>query len=37
MHVERTGKARADLLQVEIGARQKHRAGLLHQGQNFGF
>jgi hypothetical protein len=37
VHVERTGKARADLIQVEIGARQKHRDGLLHQGQNFGF
>ena len=37
VHVQGTGEARADLLQLEIGVGQKHRLVLLHQGQDLGF
>jgi hypothetical protein len=37
MHVERTGKARADLLQLERGVWENYRAGLLHEGLKGGF
>jgi hypothetical protein len=37
VHVERAGKAGADLLQVEIGVGQKHRIAVLHQGEDLRF
>jgi polar amino acid transport system substrate-binding protein len=37
VHVQGTGEAGVDLLQLEIGVGQKHRLVLLHQGQDLGF
>ena len=37
VHVERTGKAGADLLQLQMGARQEHRIAVLHQVEDLRF